>query len=393
MVMTISGSTVDACPLAASRSPAQGKITATDLRLNLHKAELTGTITTDQGKFNIHALTHSTQDAVYFKTNASNGESISIQWLPEAPISSSRATLDAGGGPPSWKTLREAPYPVPPKPTLGKIEDINYCKQLLYQHRGETTTSWNISGDPSAEQRLLTSVHHAFPEKNSLEVATANIQKAQEDLAAETFLPSHYQWWSDYYPQSFITLNDAEKEAFYWIQMYKLGSAMRENGPILDLMGPWYHYTFWPMVWGDLNVQLQYWTHLTSNRLSLGASLPNNIDKYRANLLKNTPEHWQDSAAVSTCFPQDMLGNNAGKNPDMLAWVMHNYWLHCQFAADDQRLREKFFPLLRQVMNSYLNWLIEQKALPADWLAQRPLLSKGSQPTQIMVSRIPRPLG
>ena len=369
MAMTISGSTVDAYPLAASRSPAQGKITATDLRLNLHKAELTGTITTDQGKFNIHALTHSTQDAVYFKTNASNGESISIQWLPEVPISSSRATLDAGGGPPSWKTLREAPYPVPPKPTLGKIEEINYCKQLLYQHRGETTTSWNISGDPSAEQTLLTSVHHAFPEKNSLEVATANIQKAQEDLAAETFLPSHYQWWSDYYPQSFITLNDAEKEAFYWIQMYKLGSAMRENGPILDLMGPWYHYTFWPMVWGDLNVQLQYWTHLTSNRLSLGASLPNNIDKYRANLLKNTPEHWQDSAAVSTCFPQDMLGNNAGKNPDMLAWVMHNYWLHCQFAADDQRLREKFFPLLRQVMNSYLNWLIEQKALPADWLA------------------------
>ena len=360
-------------PLGRFQISAQGKITATDLRLNLHKAELTGTITTDQGKFNIHALTHSTQDAVYFKTNASNGESISIQWLPEAPISSSRATLDAGGGPPSWKTLREAPYPVPPKPTLGKIEDINYCKQLLYQHRGETTTSWNISGDPSKEQRLLTSVHHAFPEKNSLEVATANIKKAQQDLAADTFFSSHYQWWQNYYPQSFITLNDPEKEAFYWIQIYKLGSAMRENGPILDLMGPWYNYTFWPMVWGDLNVQLQYWTHLTSNRLSLGESLPNNIDKYRSNLLKNTPERWQDSAAVSTCFPQDMLGNNAGKNPDMLAWVMHNYWLHCQFAADDQRLREKFFPLLRQVMNSYLNWLIEQKSLPANWLAQAPV--------------------
>ena len=262
---------------------------------------------------------------------------------------------------------------MPPKPTLGKIEDINYCKQLLYQHRGETTTSWNISGDPSKEQRLLTSVHHAFPEKNSLEVATANIKKAQQDLAADTFFSSHYQWWQNYYPQSFITLNDPEKEAFYWIQIYKLGSAMRENGPILDLMGPWYNYTFWPMVWGDLNVQLQYWTHLTSNRLSLGESLPNNIDKYRSNLLKNTPERWQDSAAVSTCFPQDMLGNNAGKNPDMLAWVMHNYWLHCQFAADDQRLREKFFPLLRQVMNSYLNWLIEQKSLPANWLAQAPV--------------------
>ena len=367
-------------PLGRFQITAKGEITSTNLRLNLHKAELTGTITTDQGKFSLHALTHSTHDAVYFQTTAHKGESISIKWLPEAPFSSSRATLDAGGGPQSWKTLRVAPYPVPPKPIWGVTgqelagqghsKAIHSCKQILYQHRGETTTTWNISGDPSAEQRLLTSVHHSFPEKNSLEVATANIRKAQEDLAAETFLPSHYQWWRDYYPQSFITLNDPEKEAFYWIQMYKLGSAMRENGPILDLMGPWYHYTFWPMVWGDLNVQLQYWTHLTSNRLSLGESLPNNIDKYRANLLKNTPERWQDSAAVSTCFPQDMRGDNAAKNPDMLAWLMHNYWLHCQFAADDQRLREKFFPLLRQVMNSYLNWLIEQKTLPSDWLAQ-----------------------
>ena len=119
MAMTISGSTADAYPLAASRSPAKGKITATDLRLNLHKAELTGTITTDQGKFNIHALTHSTQDAVYFKTNASNGESISIQWLPEVPISSSRATLDAGGGPPSWKTLQRSPLPRAPEAHFG----------------------------------------------------------------------------------------------------------------------------------------------------------------------------------------------------------------------------------------------------------------------------------
>ena len=73
--------------------------------------------------------------------------------------------------------------------------------------------------------------------------------------------------------------------------MYKLGSASRGNGPILDLMGPWYNRTFWPMVWGDLNVQLIYWTHLTANRMSIGESLPNNIDKYTAkNLEGNTPK-------------------------------------------------------------------------------------------------------
>jgi hypothetical protein len=155
--------------------------------------------------------------------------------------------------------------------------------------------------------------------------------------------------------------------------MYKLGSAMRENGPILDLMGPWYHYTFWPMVWGDLNVQLQYWTHLTSNRLSLGESLPNNLDKYQGNLLRNTPAHWKDSASISTCFPQDMLGSSKGKTPDMLVWILHNYWLHCQFAADDARLRDKFFPILRQSMNSYLNWLKDSKKITADGKIDSPL--------------------
>ena len=77
--------------------------------------------------------------------------------------------------------------------------------------------------------------------------------------------------------------------------MYKLGSASRGNGPILDLMGPWYNRTFWPMVWGDLNVQLIYWTHLTANRMSIGESLPNNIDKYAKNLEGNTPKQWKNS--------------------------------------------------------------------------------------------------
>ena len=276
-------------PLGRFQISAQGKITSTNLRLNLYKAELTGTITTDQGEYAIHALSHSTQDAVYFKTTASKGESISIQWLPEAPISSSRATLDAGGGPPSWKTLREAPYPLPPKPTWGVtgrgLAGQGSSNRFITASRFSTNTA--VKPPPagaSAETQLLSKLDsppcttHSRRKTASKLAPTAS--KKRNRTSSPTPSPSHYQWWRTTTPQSFITLNDAEKEAFYWIQMYKLGSAMRENGPILDLMGPWYHYTFWPMVWGDLNVQLQYWTHLTSNRLSLGASLPNNIDKY-----------------------------------------------------------------------------------------------------------------
>ncbi|MFC7337754.1 hypothetical protein ACFQY0_11240 [Haloferula chungangensis] len=139
--------------------------------------------------------------------------------------------------------------------------------------------------------------------------------------------------------------------------MYKFASATRSNGPVMDLMGPWYHKTFWPMVWGDLNVELQYWTHLTANRLDVGSSLPNWFDKHEAQLFKNVPDHWNDSAGLATLFPQDLVAHQGGSVPDMLCWILHDYWLHCEFAGDHERMRDGLFPKLRGVVNSYRNYL------------------------------------
>ena len=348
-------------PLGRFNLTSDGEITGVDMRLGLWNAELTGTVSTTKGSYKIHGLSHSLNDVIYFKTDATNGESVQITWHPDVPFSSVRKVLDAGGGPKGgfWDEMRHAPYPLPEKPTLSKKNGINYCLQPLLDHRGETTTAWHISGNPAAEQVLLASVHHSFPEKNTLATTTANLEKAKAQLTDKSFFLIHQDWWHQYYPQSFLTINDAEKESFYWIQMYKLGSAMRENGPILDLMGPWYHPTFWPMVWGDLNVQLIYWTHLTSNRMGVGSSLPNNVDKYAHHLATNGPQDWKDSADIATLFPQNMDATVGKQVPDMLAWVLHNYWLHCEFANDRQRMKDGLFPVLRQTMNTYFNYLRE----------------------------------
>ncbi len=372
-------------PLGRFQLQSVGKIIDADLNLGLYNAELTGTIKTTTGSYQIKGLTHSTTDVIQLVVTAENGEQVKIKWIPADPVSSVRTTLDNGGGPKkgaTWDGMRAAPYPAPPKPEFGSNNSYQYCKQILYKHRGETTTAWALQGSPDAEQTLLASVHHSFPEKNSLETVVANLQQGEQAIAESSFISSHRAWWHAYYPQSFITLNDPEKEAFYWIQMYKLGSAMRENGPILDLMGPWYKYTFWPMVWGDLNVQLQYWTQLTSNRLSLGDSLPNNIDKYSENLKKNVPKAWKNKGELmhlGTCFPQDFISNNSTTPPDMLCWLLHNYWLQCKFQANEERLRDNHFPLLKQTMNTYFVWIGEEKlkgegpiTLPASWSPEYP---------------------
>ncbi|MDQ8195646.1 discoidin domain-containing protein [Coraliomargarita sp. SDUM461004] len=345
-------------PLGHFKLRSQGNITAVDLRLDLWNAELTGSIETTQGSYAVRALSHALQDVIYFETDAAN-ESIQVSWHPDVPKAPVRETLDNGGGPKGWDKMRNAPYVLPPEPILSEEGGQQFCFQPLYQNRGETTTGWEIQGDPFGKQALLASVHHSFPEANSKQMVKENLQAGKALLADGSFFSTHREWWHEYYPQSFLTINDPEKEAFYWIQMYKFASATRGNGPVMDLMGPWYHRTFWPMVWGDLNVQLQYWTHLTANRLDVGASLVNWFDKHEAQLFKNVPDHWEDSAGLATLFPQDLVAAQGASVPDMLCWIMHNYWLHCEFAGDRDRLRDGLFPKLRGVGNSYLNYLKE----------------------------------
>ena len=363
-------------PLGRFNLTSKGEITGVDLRLDLYNAELTGTVTTTKGSYALRGFSHSLHDVIYFETRAEN-ESVQVSWHPDVPKAPVRETLERGGGPKggSWDKMRVAPYELPPKPTLSEEDGVNVCYQPLYKNRGETTTGWKVRGDASGEQVLLASVHHSFPESDSRDRVKANLERAIEMLARgerqssrqssrqscdgkeERFFSSHRKWWNDYYPLSFLTINDPEKEAFYWIQMYKFASATRGNGPVMDLMGPWYHRTFWPMVWGDLNVELQYWTHLTANRLDVGSSLCNWFDKHEAQLFKNVSAHWKDSAGLSTCFPQDLAGGQGGSVPDMLCWIMHNYWLHCEFAGDRERMRDGLFSKLRGVGNGYLNYL------------------------------------
>ncbi|UXX79839.1 hypothetical protein N7E81_01805 [Reichenbachiella carrageenanivorans] len=348
-------------PLGHFKLESKGNITGVDLRLSLWDAQLTGVIETLEGSYQIKGYSHSDIDVISFETIASGGELVKITWHPDAPIPPVWKSLQAGGGPksPNWDKMRNDPMPMPPPATITEENGQRFCLQMLYKNRGETTTGWEVSGEEAGTQRLLASVHHSFPAHNSKQVVKQNLQKAKALLDNGTFEAAHTQWWHEYYPLSFLTINDAEKEAFYWIQMYKFASATRGNGPIMDLMGPWYHDTFWPMVWGDLNVELQYWTYLTANRLSVGESLVNSIDKYAKNLEDNVPDRWGNSAAVAALLPQDFIAYNGGKVPDMLVWILHDYWLHCQYAGDRERMRDKLFPLLKKAVNSYLNYLEE----------------------------------
>lgn len=160
----------------------------------------------------------------------------------------------------------------------------------------------------------------------------------------------HRAHWHAYYPQSFVSLPDAQLESFYWIQMYKLGSASRPDGPIVDTLGPWYHRTPWPGVWWNLNVQLSYWPVYTANRLTSGESLINGLRRglpqLRANARPRPGIAIGRNSAQDLRSPLHIIDNGNAEHPSdpreqgNLLWALHNLWLHDVHAMNPKLHRE-----------------------------------------------------
>lgn len=201
--------------------------------------------------------------------------------------------------------------------------------------------------------------------------AAANIGMAQLTTA-------HRAWWHAYYSAGgFVTMANPKVESFYWIQMYKMASAVMDGQrELYDLMGPWgVKPTSWPDVHWDLNLQLTYWAFFTSNRVGMVNSLTSKLIANTQTLINNVPIAWRnDSAAgpsdsssplmIQSCgaigglpFNNTCLTAPGGKGnataTGNLMWVLqqwHNVYRYNGF--DDAELA-KLFPLLARAVAYY----------------------------------------
>ena len=239
---------------------------------------------------------------------------------------------------------------------------LDYCWQPLL-NGGGTATVWKEMRKGN-KRILVISNAHSFPEMNALqkaETALTNLQIA--DLPA--LRQAHQDWWHAYYPQSFISLPDKKIENFYWVQIYKLASATRIGGGLLDNSGPWQVLTPWPNAWWNLNVQLSYWPVYTSNRLELGMPIVDVVNDNFENLINNVPEAYRkDAAALPVATDFNLVGTDIrvpGSKPfaqvGNLPWLCHNLWLQYRYSMDETILRNVIFPTLRRAINFYIPFL------------------------------------
>ena len=311
-----------------------GKITGGTLRQDLWNAELTGEITTDAGSLQIRALTLRDKMVTVIEVRSSevgaDGAPVQPTWqfVPGNPASPRALT--------NPEQAEKVGYEPNAPPELETIDGVPVCVTRLLAG-GDFATAWLENGDP-AKRRSTMYISTA----NEIPASGASAPRGAEEVKLVSAKPlhewtaAHRAWWHDYYRRSFLDLPDPLLVSFYWIQVYKLGSALREGGPALDVLGPFYRTTSWPGLWWNLNVQLSYWPVYAGNRLELGETLTDLIDQRFDGILANFRD-------------RPNLGD--------FAWVLHNYWWQLRFGGNWHGLRERWLPKAQQVYASYQNML------------------------------------
>lgn len=159
------------------------------------------------------------------------------------------------------ETMDEYKYVHNPDPVFENGDKSGYYVQSL-NAGGDYAAYWEQKGST-----VMLSIKNGVPQDG------VALGQAQEEVAnglrkgASRLRKGHREWWNGYYSKGLIEIPDKKAENFYNIQLYKIGASSAQDGPAMDLMGPFYKTTQWPAIWWNLNIQLTYMGTLTTNRL------------------------------------------------------------------------------------------------------------------------------
>lgn len=215
----------------------------------------------------------------------------------------------------------------------------------------EVAVEWKRKGDALYGVWSVTS--SLIEDKASDEVAAALHRGMSKDYK------SHLDFWKDYWAASSISLPDQVLQKQYENEMYKFGSAAREDSYPISLQAVWtadngklppwkgdYHH--------DLNTELSYWPAYTGNHLKEGMGYLNTIWNQRDTYRKWTRQYFETEGlnvpGVATLTGEPMGGwIQYSMSQTTGAWIAHHFYLHWKYSADKEFLKEKGYPFVREV--------------------------------------------
>jgi hypothetical protein len=343
-----------------------GRITGAKLRLDLHRAELSGEVTTDRGAIRLRAFVHAELPHMAIELETSGDEGgCAWTWHPIPAVSTRppvRTATDA------VKYERDYGQPARiwvdnPPGERRDADGVNRWFQPLLAGGGYTT-AWTEQVAAPNRRMLVFSNAMSFPDTGSLEAAAHNVRAALAADRAKAGL-AHRRWWDAHYRASFLSLPDTRIESFYWIQIYKYGCVARPDGGVIDTHGPWLQPSNWPYLTWNLNVQISTYALQPSNRLALAEGLFHALDTHRDALRRTAATVAPGAAAIGHVTQQDLespieVDRRYEKEWGNLLWVCQLYWLQYRYTMDRRMLRERLLPLLAEAVALYYPILAEK---------------------------------
>ena len=344
-------------------------VTGFEGRLSLWNAEASGTLTANAGALEFSTLVHATEPVMRFEL-APKGSLKGAKLVYVAEEALNPRVLRGLALP---KPIDNTRIPANPAPVSATLSDgVQTSVHNLYSG-GQTAVAW-MEKKVGGKTILWLSVKHSYPDKGAVDEAVAAVRNAVR-ADQNKWEQAHRDWWHNYYPQSFISTGDSYWDSFYWIQQYKLASATRDKGWIIDNQGPWLQPTAWPALWWNLNVQLSHSGGYTANRLGMVSAMSYRLGINRDNLALNVAEPYRaDSYAIGrSTSGWDLLGDagqpggrepqekNMGSETGDLLWGIHNIDLEYRYWLDKNLRDSVLYPLLTRAVNYYRHFLVENE--------------------------------
>lgn len=188
--------------------------------------------------------------------------------------------------------------------------------------------------------------------------ALDNINESFKD-GIEKEYNEHQSFWKKFNSQSSVHLPDSVLQKQYDNEMYKFGSSTREYSYPISLQSVWtadngrlppwkgdYHH--------DLNTQLSYWPTYIGNHLNEGLGYLNTLWNQRDVYKKYTKDYFEvegmNVPGVATLTGEPMGGwIQYSLSQTTGAWLAHHFYQHWKYSADDNFLKEKGYPFVKDV--------------------------------------------
>lgn len=196
--------------------------------------------------------------------------------------------------------------------------------------------------------------------ENLLEAAIQKLEKAEQDLSG--MIRDHKAYWQHFWQKSSITLPDKLLEHLWYLHLYILeccsGRGARLFEQACGLNGLWDIKQ--PSQWGsswywDVNIQQSFWPVYTSNHLDIGESF------YRALLshkeaAQQRAKQFFGMRGIAADYPFEFF--NA-----IWPWCAQFFWWHFKYSGDLTFLKEQAYPLFREILMFYEDYLKYDAAL------------------------------